>query len=292
MLLRIVAIIFPLFAVVLAGYLYGRARRPDLTVANQMNLDVFVPALIFGALANRSFQLAEYSALALGGLAIVLVPGLLALPLSRWLGVQAKTFVPPMMFYNSGNLGLPLAVLAFGEQALAPAVVLFLITNLLHFSLGTYLLDHRARLLDLWRIPMLQAGAAGLAVSLLEIDIWPPLMTAVKMLGDVSIPLVLFALGVRLTDASFHAVGLGLAGAAVRPLAGMLVAAAAAWALPLPPEQKSLLFVSGALPPAVLNYVVAERYRQEPEKVASIVLLGNIAALLFIPIALALVLEG
>jgi len=42
----------------------------------------------------------------------------------------------------------------------------------------------------------------------------------------------------------------------------------------------------------VLNYVVAERYRQEPEKVASIVLLGNIAALLFIPIALALVLEG
>jgi predicted permease len=52
-----------------------------------------------------------------------------------------------------------------------------------------------------------------------------------------------------------------------------------------------MLLIFGALPPAVLNYVFAERYRQEPGKVASMVMLGNLGALLFIPIALALTLK-
>ena len=51
-----------------------------------------------------------------------------------------------------------------------------------------------------------------------------------------------------------------------------------------------MLFVFGALPPAVLNFLFAERYRQEPQRVASIVLIGNLAALLFLPLALAWVL--
>ena len=51
-----------------------------------------------------------------------------------------------MMFTNSGNIGLPLAVFAFGERALPAAVVLFLVENGLHFTLGTYLMDHRAPL--------------------------------------------------------------------------------------------------------------------------------------------------
>ncbi len=56
-------------------------------------------------------------------------------------------------------------------------------------------------------------------------------------------------------------------------------------------ELLMVVVIFGALPPAVLNYVFAERYRQEPGKVASMVMLGNLGALLFIPIALALTLK-
>ena len=72
MLLRIVSIIFPLFAIVLAGWLYGRRHRPDMALANQLNMDVFVPALVFAALAGKSFDLLSYQALAVGGIAVVL----------------------------------------------------------------------------------------------------------------------------------------------------------------------------------------------------------------------------
>ena len=291
MLLRIVSIIFPLFAIVLLGWLYGRRHRPDMALANQLNMDVFVPALVFAALAGKSFDLLSYPALALGAAAVVLGSGLAAWPLARLLGIAPKTFLPPMMFNNSGNMGLPLAVLAFGEAALPAAVMLFLVANLLHFSLGTWMLDHRARLLQLWRMPMMLAALAGLALSLSGAALWPPLLTAVRMLGDISIPLLLFTLGVRLAGATFHAWGVGLAGAVARPLVGMAIALGASLALGLNREHHAMLLVFGALPPAVLNYVFAERYQQEPEKVASIVMVGNVAALLFIPLALAVALR-
>jgi predicted permease len=253
-------------------------------------MDVFVPALVFATLAGKSFDLARYQPLALGALIVVLGSGLLAWPLARLMKVEAKTFVPPMMFNNSGNMGLPLAVLAFGEAALPAAVILFLVENLLHFSLGIWLLDHKARLSTLWRLPVMLAALAGLGTSLASIELWPPLLTAIRMVGEISIPLLLFSLGVRLTDASFHTWRIGMAGAALRPLMGMAIAWVAARLLGLDGQHSAMLFLFGALPPAVLNYVFAERYRQEPEKVASIVMIGNFAALLFISAALAMVL--
>jgi len=290
MLLRIVTIIFPVFAIVAAGYLYARRKRPDMAFANQLNMDIFVPALVFSALANKSFDLTAYGSLVAGGLIVILGSGLLTWPLAKLLKVDIRTFLPPMMFNNSGNMGLPLMLLAFGEQALPAAVVLFFIENLLHYSLGTWMLDHRAKLTNLWRVPVIAASLLGLAVSLLKFELWPPLMIAIKMLGDVSIPLLLFSLGVRLTRSGAQDWKIGLIGAAACPLAGMALAWIAAPLLGLQGEQRAMLLIFGALPPAVLNYIFAELYHQEPEKVASIVMVGNVAALLFVPLALAIAL--
>lgn len=290
MLLRIVAIVFPVFAIVATGYFYARRKQPDMAFANQLNMDVFVPALVFAALANKSFDLTAQWSLAAGGLIVVLGSGLLTWPLARLMKVDIRTFLPPMMFNNSGNMGLPLMLLAFGEQALPAAVVLFFIENVLHYSLGTWMLDHRARLANLWRVPVIAASLAGLAVSLLKIELWSPLYIAIKMLGDVSIPLLLFSLGVRLTSSGAKDLKIGLIGAAACPLAGMALAWFAAPLLGLNAEQRGMLLIFGALPPAVLNYIFAELYKQEPEKVASIVMIGNVAALLFVPVALAIAL--
>ena len=286
MLIRIIAIIFPIFAIVAVGYAYARVKKPDMAFANQLNMDLFVPALVFAALANKSFDLMSNWKLALGGTIIVLGSGLLAWPVAKLMKVPANTLLPPMMFNNSGNMGLPLMVLAFGEQALPLAVVLFFVENTLHYSLGTWMLDHHAKLWNLWRVPVIAAAIAGLAVSLLRIELWAPLYIGIKMLGDVSIPLLLFSLGVRLTDSVARDVQLGLVGAALCPLAGMVIAWAVAPLLGVDDMQAGMLLIFGALPPAVLNYIFAEKYKQEPERVASIVMIGNTASLLFIPMAL------
>ncbi|MFC5303139.1 AEC family transporter [Azospira restricta] len=286
MLLRIVSIIFPIFAIVGVGYAYARVKKPDMSFANQLNMDVFVPALVFAALAGKDFDLMANWKLALGATAVVLGSGLLAWPVAKLMKVPANTLLPPMMFNNSGNMGLPLLVLAFGEQALPLAVVLFFVENTLHYALGTWMLDHHAKLWNLWRVPVIAAAIAGLAVSLLKIELWSPLYVGIKMLGDVSIPLLLFSLGVRLTDSAAKDLRLGLVGAALCPLAGMAVAWAMVPVLGLEGMQAGMLLIFGALPPAVLNYIFAEKYKQEPERVASIVMIGNVASLGFVPLAL------
>ena len=291
MLIRIVEILFPLFAITALGYVVGRRMKPDLSQANKLNMDVFVPALVFAALANKAFDISAFLPLVVAVSLIVVGSGLVAWALARALGMQPKTLVPPIMFNNCGNLGLPLAVLTFGETALAPMVVMFMVSNLVHFSFGAWLLDHRVRLLTVWKVPSVLATFLGLSVSLSHFEVWPPLLIAIRMLGEISIPLMLFGLGVRLADSRISAVGIGVFGALARPLIGLALAWAVLQLVELPAREQALLLVFGALPPAVLNFMFAERYQQEPGKVASMVLIGNLAAVVFLPLALALVLD-
>ena len=163
--LQILGIVFPIFAIVLVGYGYARKYQPDMRAANKVNLDLFIPALVFSVLSGKDFHLQDYQTLAIGGVAVVLGSGLLAWVVARVLKLDVRTFVPPMMFNNSGNMGLPLTVFAFGPAALPAAVVLFLIENLSHFTLGVWMLDRKANLWQVLRIPMVLSSFLGIAVS-------------------------------------------------------------------------------------------------------------------------------
>ena len=149
--------------------------------------------LLFGILATRLAPNLGISSLVLfmaaGMLAGAEGPGHILfrdVALARLLGIAPKTFLPPMMFNNCGNMGLPLAVLAFGEAALPAAVMLFLVANLLHFSLGTWMLDHRARLLQLWRMPMMLA-ALLLITFVPDIVLWLPRLLGYKGLAGAAL---------------------------------------------------------------------------------------------------------
>ncbi len=289
-LLRIIAIVFPVFAIVLVGWFYGRGRTVEMATANQTNLDVFIPALVFSALADRSFDLAGHQAFAIGAFFMMLGCGAIGWLVARFSGIPAKVLVPTTMFSNSANLGLPLALLAFGQQGLAAAVVMFIVTNLVHFSFGNWYLDHHAKWWNAWRYPVILAALAGLAVSFYGVEIWEPLRVGIKMLGDVSVPLALFSLGIRIAQSHPKALGIGVFGAVVRPVSGIALTWALATLLGLEGVEKAILILYGALPPAMINYVFAERYQQHPDEVAAVVLIGNIAAVLVIPLVLAVIL--
>jgi len=227
----------------------------------------------------------------LGAVGIVLGSGLLAWPVARILHVDYRTFVPPMMFNNCGNIGLPLAVLAYGAPGFSAMVALFTISNLLQFTLGTWMIDHRARFGKLLRNPMVWSTVLGFAFALTQ----PPIpewgSVAIKLVGDALIPMMLLSLGVRLYEVRWDDWRLGVVGGLVCPLTGIVIAALLGPALGLDPMQRGLLIIFGSLPPAVLNFMVAEQFKQEPAKVASIVLIGNVMAVAFIPLGLAIALH-
>jgi predicted permease len=285
---QILSTLLPVFLIAGCGALYGRFRSPDIRVLNSLNMELFVPMLVFAVLAERKAPLQDYADLALAGTVIVLGSGLLLWPLARLLKLDLRTFLPPMMFNNTGNMGLPLMVLAFGEQALPAAVVLFIVEMLLHFSVGLYVLNPRTRLWSLFRVPVVLASIAGVAVNMLGVGLPGWLLEACRMLGGVCVPLMLFALGVRLLEVDFGAWKLGLLGAVACPASGLLLAWPMIHFLDLQGIQLAAVWVFAALPPAVLNYMLAEQFQQEPHKVAALVLIGNLGSVAVMPVVLGL----
>ncbi len=292
---RIIAIILPVFIIVAAGYAYARLRgetaRADMGVLNRLSSDLFCPLLVFTALSGRDFSLADNGVLILAGFLISLGSGLLAWPVARMLGYDARSFVPPMMYNNCGNMGLPLALLAFGPTGLPAMIALFMACNLVFFSVGIKILESgrhggKGSPLSFLASPMMISIIAGIAFSLAGLSVPAPLFNAMKMIGDASIPMMLFALGIRMLDVNLASWKIGLTGAAFCPLAGLAVAFLLEFVLPLTERQRGLMYLFAALPPAVFCFMMAEQYRQEPDRVAAIVLLGNLASLLFVPLGL------
>jgi predicted permease len=290
--LRIITILFPIFSIVAIAYVYARRYATDMQVANRLNIDIFTPALLFSVLADKSFHVMTYQSLAIGGIVIVLGSGLLAYPITRWQKLSPNVFVLPMMFTNTGNMGLPLAVFSFGESALPAAVMLFVIENTLHFTIGMFLINHRIPIWQVLRMPIIVATLMGLLVSSLQWSIPEVLLAPIKMLGQISVPLMLFGLGVRLLDIDFSDWKIGLLGAITCPLVGIGTFLLISPWLTLSDMQRGLLLVFSVLPPAVLNYMIAEQYQLEPRKVASIVLIGNIFSVISLPMALSFALTS
>jgi malate permease and related proteins len=292
---RILEIILPVFIMVGIGYLYARIRgqqaRADLAGMNRINIDILCPLLVFTALAAKDFDIANNGLLFFAGVLISLGSGLIGWPVARVMGYDSRSFVPPIMFNNCANIGLPLAVFAFGASALPAAVALMIACTLVFFSVGIKIVeagrhDMHTSFFKFLASPMMIAMLIGIAFSATRVSLPDPLFTALKLLGEASIPVMLFALGMRMIDVSLKNWHIGLTGSIVCPVAGLIVAWLLDGVLPLTATQRGQIYLFAALPPGILSYMVAEQYNQEPEKVAAIVLLGNLAALVFVPIGL------
>ncbi|WP_424193984.1 AEC family transporter [Ampullimonas aquatilis] len=282
----ILGVVGPVFLIVLFGFGCARRMPFDLKEFNFITIELFAPLLIISSLASKEFDLQAQRHLIVSAALIVLGSGVIAWPIAKLAGVSRKTFVPPMMFSNTGNMGLPLAVFAFGQAGLAAAVAMFLVCNLLHFTVGLKILNWQASLKTLVKNNIVWSTLLGLALGTLHIALPEALMRALKLLGEATIPMMLFALGVRMTTTPLTNWRLGLLGGLVCPLSGLVMAGVCVLLLPLSGQEKLQVFLFAGLPPAVFNYMLAERYGQEPDKVASIVLVGNALSVFFIPLAL------
>ncbi|MDR0441080.1 MAG: AEC family transporter [Candidatus Accumulibacter sp.] len=284
--LRIIGIITPVMIVSAMGYAYARLRKPDMTWINRLSTDLLFPLLIYTSMASKAFDIRQFLPLIAGSLLVILGSGLIAWGVARFLGYNPRAFVPSMMFPNVGNMGLPLSLLAFGPEALPAAIALFITGNLSHFSFGIRICAPNVSVKNILRGPMLWATIAGIVSSLAGFALPEWIASSTRMLGDTAIPLGLFTLGVGFAGFKVERWSVGIVGAALRPLAGLALAWPLAYLLPLSPMLQGVLLLNASLPPAVMNYILADRYQQEPERVAAIVVVGNIASVFFVPLSL------
>lgn len=282
----VLEITVPVFFIVMIGFLFTRFHHMPVEIVGRVNLELFVPVLLIYVLSEKLPVLTEVGPLiAIAGI-VVLGSGIIAWPLVRLIGLDVRVILPPVMFNNSGNLGLPMAVLAFGEQALPWAVTFFVVQIILQFTVGILILENRINPLVLLRNPVFMSTFIGISMYLFDLHIPTILMPGMKMISDVAIPLMLVILGGNLAHAGLQAWKIGLFGGLLTPASGVLAAVIGLQWIPLPELQQSAAILFGALPPAVMNVILAQKYKVDVASSASIVAIGNILAIFVLSMAL------
>ncbi len=287
MLLRIVEILLPMFIVVVAGYICARRTSIKMAPINKLNLDYFSPALVFASLVDMPLGTKQLNLISASLLAVIL-PGLLMWIVCRIYRLDLKVWIPPHMFRNSGNLAIPLFVYTFGEAVKSDAVLLMVVSMCLQMTLGLFIVSgaNKQGIRQLLKMPIIYATILALSLNLSDVNVWNPLLTGAQLLGESAIPLMLFSLGSQLIYLNRAGLKIGLLSTCTSLLSGAVSFAVIQWLIPLAHIQLQMMLLFTMLPPAVMNYLFAERYQLDGPTVAAMVLYGNLLTLVTMPVLL------
>jgi len=289
--LTVFGIVAPVFLLAATGFTWCKLGYDYPTeFVTRLATTLAVPCLIFTSLMGLEIDPAALTALSLAALSAYGVVIALAWGLVFVLRLDKASFVAPLVFGNTGNLGLPLAFFAYGELGLGLAVVVFAVMSFLAFSVGIWLVSGGASPRAAVKEPMLWATVLG-AVFLAQGWHTPDWITrSLSLIGQMAIPLMLITLGVavaRLKPGRFgQAVWLSAAKLGICLAAGT----AAGHAFGLEPVAFGVLVLQLATPVAVTSYLLAERYKADAEAVAGLVVVSTLMSVATLPITLSFLL--
>lgn len=283
---KIASITLPIFTLVLVGFLYSRRVKPDLGGANKLVVDIALPILIFISLSAKSFD--PISAMSFTGASIVLIllTGLIAWPFAKFSGASVQAFLPCAMFTNVGPIGIPLIALAYGPEGMAPAVVLLVISNILHFTLGAGVMSGKVDWRMVYANPLVWSTVLGVASSQLQITLPEWVQTSCTMIGSVLVPMMLMSHGARLASSQVADAWVGVRSGVLILIIRLAAVLLALWFIPLEGLERGALILFACLPSAVFNFMLADKFQVEPNKVASTVIVGHLLSLAFLPLGI------
>ena len=293
MIAQIAAIVVPVFVLALMGFIWVRVGLDyEYKFVTRLTLEIGTPCLIFSTLVKTDIDPAAFREIALASLTLYFVLGLLAWAALRMLGLSLQTYLSPFIFSNTGNVGLPLSLFAFGPEGLAYAIAIFATMVVVNFSVGVWIVSGKPAPWDAFKQPMVYAALLG-ALFLYQgwqVPLW--IGNTVDLAGQIVIPLMLITLGASIAglpkEAPWRIIGLSLLKYA---LSGG-VALGAAWAFGLTGIAFGVFILQAMTPVAVTSYLLAERFEAGGPEVARFVMLTTLLAVPIIPILLRVLLAA
>lgn len=281
----------PVFMLAAIGFIWVKAGfEYRVRFVTQLAMTLSVPCLIFTALMKTKISPEALTTLTLASVAAYLGITVIAFVLLKLSKLDRRTFLAPVIFGNTGNLGLPLALFAFGETGLGYAVVVFAVMAIWSFTFGVWLVAGGGSLVKVVKEPLVAATVLG-GVFLWQGWQTPVFLThALELVGQMAIPMMLITLGVAVARMSPGHLGR----AAWVSLVKLILCFAVAWAIgrlfELDHIAFAVLVLQVSTPVAVTSYLIAEKYGADAESVAGLVVVSTLMSVVALPAMLAVLL--
>jgi predicted permease len=280
----VLAAVIPVLAVIGIGFFWVRAgRQLENGMLTPLVVDIGTPCLVLATFLKIRIAPASFAVMAFASILALIAFSVVSYVILKLLGFRVRTFLPSLTFPNNGNLGLPLAAYAFGNEGLGYAIVFYAICMIGQFTIGQAVAAGSANWLGIFRLPLLYATALGVLVSVTQIapPVW--LTNTISLIGGMTIPLMLLMLGASLARLRVGSVGKAALLSTVRIVTGAAIGCAVAFVLGLEGNAQSVLIMQCAMPVAVYNYLFAQKWNNEPEEVAGLVVASTLASIINVP---------
>jgi predicted permease len=283
--IKIFEVIFPVFFVIGVGYYLGKINpKFDTNFITNFAGNIGTPAMIFYTVTTTGITLSifthyfVYALIMIGGFVIL---GLIFLFLLK---KDLSMELPPLILPNTGNMGIPICLFAYGTQGLGVASAIASVIILFHFTLGVFLAKKRFSFDVVIKSPPVYAIIVS--VIFLYFQIKPPLFleNTTFLLTYATIFLVLMSLGIALTKFKFSlkdSVILSLC----RVILGPLIAFIIIYNFDLSGFAAGVLLIQSAMPSAILNYLVGSMYSPKKviDSIASTIVVSTVMSFFTIP---------
>ena len=168
---QLFGIVAPVYLCVAVGYVWRRIDRPvDNTLIADLCMNLGAPCLVFSSLVGLDVDLVALGEVTGVVVAAFVLFGLLGYGALRAAGLPTQSFLAPVMFPNTGNLGLPICLFAYGQEGLLYGVVFFALTSVIQFTFGQWLWSGEASVGQLVKTPLVYAVVAAVAVITIEVE--------------------------------------------------------------------------------------------------------------------------
>jgi len=281
---EIFSIIAPVFVCVAIGFAWSRSgKKYDTDLITSIVSYFGTPCLLFYSLSSVTLASASLFTMGFAALAanfIFIVVGGIFLYFFR---LPQRAFLQTLSFPNIGNIGLPLCFLAYGQEGLALGITFFAIYVVFQMTIGAAFVSGSFSLASLFKIPIIPATIFASIFLFTEIQVPEWLFNTTKLIGDLTIPLMLFTLGVSLAQIKIRNLRIPLLLSAVRLCMGFIVGVALTKLFNLDGAEAGIVILQCSMPAAVFCYLFAQLYKRHPEDVAGTVVVSTLLGFMFLP---------
>jgi predicted permease len=291
-------IIAPIFLVVAASFWLDRRMGVDPASLSRLVIYLFSPALVLYSLSHSDLNGAEAGQLVTVALVMSLMVAGLAWIIARQRRLATRTesaFVLSATLINAGNYGLPLNRFAFGAAGESRAVIFYVATALISYTLGVFVASRgagsaRHALRNVFYVPLLYAAVVGLLLNVGHVELPTPLERSIKLLSDAAIPAMLVVLGTQLSRASIRGqIRPILMASSIRLIAGPLFAFLLVVLLGMSGYARQVSIVQAGMPTAVATGVLATEFGSDAEFSTATILVSTALSMATLSVILALV---
>jgi predicted permease len=284
MISELFAVIAPVFTSAGIGFIWAKQKRPyDVELVTALMTNIGTPCLVFHALVDAKLDPNAFASMAILATAAIAGTAVIAALILKIIGYDYRVFLPSLMFSNCGNMGLPLCLLAFGEKGLAMAIVFFTVSAVAQFTIGTMISAGSMSIAGLVRIPIIYAVIAAVVLLIFNIELPAFIANTTRILGGMTIPMMLITLGVSLARLQVSALARSSMMSLLRLVLGLVVGVGLSQVMGLEGLERGVLIVQSAMPVAVFSYLFAQRYNRAPEEVAGMVVISTAVSFATLP---------